>query len=332
MENSRIGATGSHGPKDFGPQDAAYAELVWRHERTAGRSLYRQTLSYDLTPGLSCPLDGTVTRLIAPNASVMTGPGTNTYLIHSGGECAVIDPGPADPAHIHAIVAAARGQIGWILCTHTHTDHAEGVVMLQKATGAKVAAMPMAPGVSESDAGEHNVELELERVLTEGDVLQLGGESVRVLFTPGHASNHLCFLLPHSGMLFTGDHIMQGSTVVIWPPDGNMRAYIQSLQRLLTLELNILAPGHGYLIGHPHTEAQRLIQHRLGRETKVRNGLIQAGGHASLETLLPLVYNDVPKSLYPVAARSLEAHLNKLIEEGEVRHQNGSYRMLSGPG
>lgn len=331
MENSRIDATGSNGPKDFGPEDVPYAELAWRRERSAARTLYRQALSYDLTPGLPCPLDGAVTRLIAPNASVMTGPGTNTYLIGTG-ERAVIDPGPADPTHIQAIVAAAGGPIGWILCTHTHVDHAGGVLMLQKATGAKVAAMPMAAGVSESDAGEHNVEIELDHVLTEGDELEIGDVPVRVLFTPGHASNHLCFLLPESGMLFTGDHIMQGSTVVIWPPDGNMRAYIQSLQRLLAVEINILAPGHGYLIGRPHAEAQRLIQHRLSRETKVRQGLMQAGGHATLEALLPLVYTDVPKSLYPVAVRSLEAHLNKLIEEGEARHQGGLYWKLGGPG
>ena len=330
-EDPRINATGSYGPKDFGPEAAPYAELAWRHARSGSRTLYRQALSYDLTPGVPCPLDGAVTRLIAPNASVMTGPGTNTYLIGTG-QRAVIDPGPADPTHIQAIVAAAGGPIGWILCTHTHVDHAAGVLMLQKATGAKVAAMPMAPGVSESDAGEHNVEIELDRVLTEGDELEIGNVPVRVLFTPGHASNHLCFLLPESGMLFTGDHIMQGSTVVIWPPDGNMRAYIQSLQRLLALELNILAPGHGYLIGRPHAEAQRLIQHRLDRETKVRQGLMQAGGHATLEALLPLVYKDVPKSLYPVAVRSLEAHLNKLIEEGEVRHQGGLYWTLGGPG
>jgi glyoxylase-like metal-dependent hydrolase (beta-lactamase superfamily II) len=204
--------------------------------------------------------------------------------------------------------------------------------MLQKATGAKVAAMPMAPGVSESEAGEHNIELALDRMLAEGDLLNIGAVPVRVLFTPGHASNHLCFLLPETGMLFTGDHIMQGSTVVIWPPDGNMRAYLQSLQRLLTLELNVLAPGHGHLIGKPHAEAQRLILHRLGREAKVRQGLLKAGGHATLETLLPLVYDDVAKTLYPVAARSLEAHLGKLVEESEVRYQDGTYWKLNGPG
>jgi glyoxylase-like metal-dependent hydrolase (beta-lactamase superfamily II) len=331
MENPPINATGTHGLKDFGPEAAPYAELAWRRARLENRLLYRPLLTYDLTPGLPCPLDGTVTRLIAPNAGVMTGAGTNTYLLGSG-ERAVIDPGPADAAHIEAIMAAGHGPIRWILCTHTHTDHAAGVARLQQATGAKVAAMPMAPGVSESDAGEHNVELVLDRVLTEGDALEVGGVAVRVVFTPGHASNHLCFLLPETGMLFTGDHIMQGSTVVIWPPDGNMRTYVQSLQRLLTLELSILAPGHGYLIGHPHAEAQKLIQHRLGRENKVRQGLRKAGGHATLEALLPLVYDDVPKAVYSIAARSLEAHLGKLMEEGEVRHQDGIYRVLNAPG
>ena len=327
MQNLPINATGSNGPQAFGPDDAPYAELAWIRAQLESSAPDPRELSYDLIPGVPCPLDRPVTRLIAPNASVMTGPGTNTYLVGTG-ELAVIDPGPADPAHIQAIVAAGGGRISWILCTHTHTDHAGGTVMLQKATGARVAAMAMAPGVSESDAGEHNVELVLDRALTEGDELEVGGVPIRVLFTPGHASNHLCFLLPETGMLFTGDHIMQGSTVVIWPPDGNMRAYVQSLQRLLTLELSIVAPGHGYLIGHPHTEARRLIQHRLAREAKVREGLTKAGGHATLNSLLPLVYDDVPRKLYALAARSLEAHLSKLVEEGEVLHQDGAWRKL----
>jgi glyoxylase-like metal-dependent hydrolase (beta-lactamase superfamily II) len=324
MKDLPINATGSDGSKAFGPGDVPYAELAWiKNSGVAGH----HDLTYDLLPGIPHALDPTVTRLIAPNAGIMTGPGTNTYLIGTT-QRAVIDPGPADPAHIQTIVAAGDGRISWILCTHTHSDHAEGVVMLQKATGARVAALPMAAGVSESDAGDHNVELVLDRTLAEGDELRIGRVQVRVLFTPGHASNHLCFLLPETGMLFTGDHIMQGSTVVIWPPDGNMRAYIQSLQRLTTLELNILAPGHGYLIGQPHAEAQRLIQHRRLRETKVRQGMLKAGGLATLETLLPLVYDDVPQTLYPMAVRSLEAHLGKLVEEGEVHHRDGIYSRL----
>jgi glyoxylase-like metal-dependent hydrolase (beta-lactamase superfamily II) len=135
----------------------------------------------------------------------------------------------------------------------------------------------------------------------------------------------VCFLLPETGMLFTGDHVMQGSTVVIAPPDGNMRAYLQSLQRLRALEINTLAPGHGHLIHTPHAEAERLIEHRLARESKVRQALREAGGSAPLATLLPHVYSDVPQALHPLAARSLQAHLEKLIEDGEVRRVGENY-------
>jgi glyoxylase-like metal-dependent hydrolase (beta-lactamase superfamily II) len=119
-------------------------------------------------------------------------------------------------------------------------------------------------------------------------------------------------------MLFTGDHIMQGSTVVIWPPDGNMRSYLESLRRLLELDIRVLAPGHGYLIESPHAEIGRLIQHRLRREAKVRQAVLQAGEPASINVLLPRAYDDVPKVLHEMAALSLRAHLDKLVEDGEL--------------
>jgi glyoxylase-like metal-dependent hydrolase (beta-lactamase superfamily II) len=282
----------------------------------------------DLSPGVPRKLDRYVTRLVAPNAGVMTGPGTNTYLVGVQ-HIAVIDPGPADAAHLEAILAAAKGlaaanglagdngRIRWILCTHTHLDHAAAAMSLQRATGAKIAAMTKAatvPGM------EHDARLVLDRPLAEGDAIEIdAGLSVVAVHTPGHASNHLCFLLPETGMLFTGDHVMQGSTVVIAPPDGNMRAYLQSLQRLRALEINTLAPGHGHLIHTPHAEAERLIEHRLARESKVRQALHEAGGSAPLAALLPHVYSDVPQTLHPLAARSLQAHLEKLIEDGDVR-------------
>jgi glyoxylase-like metal-dependent hydrolase (beta-lactamase superfamily II) len=282
----------------------------------------------DLSPGVSRKLDRYVTRLVAPNAGIMTGPGTNTYLVGER-DLAVIDPGPVDAAHLEAILAAAKGhavgegRIRWILCTHTHLDHASAALSLQEATGAKIAAMPKAtrvPGM------EHDVRLVLDRSLTDGATIELGdGLSLVAVHTPGHASNHICFLLPQTGMLFTGDHVMQGSTVVIAPPDGNMRAYLESLQRLRTLEINTLAPGHGYLIHAPHAEAERLIEHRLARESKVRQALLETGGSATLAALLPRVYNDVPQTLHPIAARSLQAHLEKLVEDGEVRCVGESY-------
>lgn len=265
-----------------------------------------------------------MTRLVAPNAGVMTGPGTNTYLVGER-ELAVIDPGPEDAAHVRAILDAGAGRIRWILCSHTHLDHASSAATLKKATGAKIAAMAQAGTGSPPSGGEHNVELVLDQPLADGDSVELDGCSLRAIHTPGHASNHLCFLLPETGMLFTGDHVMQGSTVVIGPPDGNMRAYLQSLRRLLELEIAVLAPGHGYLIHDPHAEAERLIGHRLRRESKVRQALLEAGGSAPLTTLLPRVYNDVPQTLHPIAAKSLQAHLDKLVEDGEVRYVGGSY-------
>ena len=278
----------------------------------------------DLSPGVPRKLDRYVTRLVAPNAGVMTGPGTNTYLVGER-ELAVIDPGPEDAAHVRAILDAGAGRIRWILCSHTHLDHASSAATLQKATGAKIAAMAKEATGSPRPGGEHDVKLVLDQSLADGDAIELDGFSLRAVHTPGHASNHLCFLLPETGMLFTGDHVMQGSTVVIGPPDGNMRAYLQSLRRLLELEIAVLGPGHGYLIHDPHAEAARLIEHRLRRESKVRQALLEAGGSAPLATLLPRVYNDVPQTLHPIAAKSLQAHLDKLVEDGDVSYVGGNY-------
>jgi glyoxylase-like metal-dependent hydrolase (beta-lactamase superfamily II) len=165
----------------------------------------------------------------------------------------------------------------------------------------------------------------LDRVVADGDSIDVDGLALRAVFTPGHASNHVCFLVESTGMLFTGDHIMQGSTVVIWPPDGNMKRYLESLRALHDVRMEVLAPGHGYLIGDPHAEVDRLIQHRLRREEKVRNALHEAGGSATLEALLPRVYADVPQTLHAIAAQSLQAHLEKLVEDGELAFVQGHY-------
>jgi len=163
--------------------------------------------SYELVPGVPHELDAAVTRIIAPNGGVMTGPGTNTYLVGRQ-ELIVIDPGPDDESHMQAILAAADGPIRWILCTHTHMDHAPGAARLKQLSGATVAAM-LAPRT------DHDFQLSVDRVLTDGDVISNADVTVRAVHTPGHASNHLCYLLEQNRMLFTGDHIMQGSTVVI---------------------------------------------------------------------------------------------------------------------
>jgi len=273
--------------------------------------------SFELVPGEPHKLDAAVTRIIAPNAGVMTGPGTNTYLIGTR-ELIVIDPGPDDESHMQTILAAAAGRIRWILCTHTHMDHAPGAVRLKQLSGAAVAAM-------KPPRTDHDFQLRVDRGLSDGDLVEIADASIRALHTPGHASNHLCYLLSGSRMLFTGDHIMQGSTVVIWPPDGNMRAYVDSLRNLLKVDVAILAPGHGHLIDNPHSELNRLIEHRLHREDKVRRAVARAGTAVTIEALLPYAYDDVSKSLHKWAAMSLQAHLDKLVEDGELRCAAGRY-------
>jgi len=155
----------------------------------------------------------------------------------------------------------------------------------------------------------------------------INGLSLRALHTPGHASNHLCYLLENTRMLFTGDHVMQGSTVVINPPDGDMRAYLASLERLLGEDILILAPGHGYLIGEPHREARRLIRHRLAREQKVVWALERMNA-PTLEELVAEVYDDVAPRLHGVAQRSLRAHLEKLAAEGRARVMDGRFALV----
>ncbi|MFO1225278.1 MAG: MBL fold metallo-hydrolase, partial [Burkholderiaceae bacterium] len=159
-----------------------------------------------------------------------------------------------------------------------------------------------------------------------GDRIALGdGCTLRVIHTPGHASNHLCYLLEEERLLFTGDHLMQGSTVVINPPDGDMQAYLRSLRLLLDLELDWLAPGHGFLIDRPHEVVRQTVAHRLQREARVVDALRSGGG--DIDALLPLVYADVPARLYPVAARSLRAHLLKLRADGRADEALGCWSL-----
>lgn len=311
--NRACWAQGKDGPKLHRRADPAYFEIHWCDRDETGQT------TYDLAPGVPKKLDRWVTRLIAPNPGMMTGPGTNTYIVGED-ELAVIDPGPALDSHIRKILEFRN--IKWILCTHTHMDHSPAAAAIKAATGAQVLGRP-APKGQDATFGP-------DRVLDDGDQVQIDGITLRAIHTPGHASNHLCYLLEDTRMLFTGDHVMQGSTVVINPPDGDMRAYLASLERLLEEDLAILAPGHGYLIGEPHREIRRLVAHRLGRERKVVAGLERLR-ETSLEDLVAVVYDDVPPRLHGWAARSLAAHLEKLVAEGAVRASGGRYALVKSP-
>jgi glyoxylase-like metal-dependent hydrolase (beta-lactamase superfamily II)/8-oxo-dGTP pyrophosphatase MutT (NUDIX family) len=315
--NRACWAQGKDGPKLFRRADAPYHEIHWSDPEETGQT------TYDLVAGEPKRLDRLVTRLVAPNPGMMTGPGTNTYIIglsSPSGECAVIDPGPDIASHIDKILAFPN--IKWVLCTHTHMDHSPAAAAIKAATGAKVLGRPAPVG---QDA-TFKPDLRLE----DGQRIDLQGIALRAVHTPGHASNHLCYLLEQTKMLFTGDHVMQGSTVVINPPDGNMRAYLASLEKLLAEDLAIIAPGHGYLIGAPHKELRRLLAHRRAREEKVLGALTRLGS-ASLEELLPIVYDDVPARIHRVAARSLTAHLDKLAADGAVRASGEKYSLIQSP-
>ncbi len=259
--------------------------------------MQRAPLEYD-TPTKISPL---VTRVLADNSSFMTGPGTNTYLIGHE-EIAVIDPGPYDRRHIHAIIDAvdSSDRIKWILTSHDHPDHSPGVTLLQKETNASLYSF-------NSQGFKHQKRIQTDEF------------SLQAIHTPGHASNHLCFLLENENLLFSGDHIMQGSTVVIIPPSGHMKSYLDALSALKDYKIDRIAPGHGYIIEDPIAEIDDIIDHRLERETKVLSALKEAGGRAHIEDILPTVYDDVPFFKHAIAAYSLEAHLIKLEEDGVVK-------------
>jgi glyoxylase-like metal-dependent hydrolase (beta-lactamase superfamily II)/8-oxo-dGTP pyrophosphatase MutT (NUDIX family) len=305
--NRACWAQGKDGAKLFRRADPQYFEIHWSDPEETGET------SYDLAPGVPKRLDRHVTRLIAPNPGVMTGPGTNSYIVGN----ALIDPGPAIDSHIEKILEFK--DLKFILCTHTHLDHSPAAAAIKAATGAQILGRPAPEG--------QDATFKPDVVLENGQRIDLGEVTLRAIHTPGHASNHLCYLLEQTKMLFTGDHVMQGSTVVINPPDGDMRAYLASLEKLLHEELAIIAPGHGYLLGAPHRELRRLIAHRLGRESKVLRALEKLG-EASVEELLPLVYDDVPARIHRVAARSLTAHLDKLAADGAVRASGERYTLV----
>ncbi len=258
-----------------------------------------------LVPGVASALSPLVRRILAKNPGMMTGPGTNTYLVGID-EIAVIDPGPADDEHLEAIAGCGGDRIRWILATHTHEDHAPGVAGLKERTGAEVLAFDSRDG------------LVVDAEIGDGHTIEATEFRLTAVHTPGHASNHLCFVLEEERLLFSGDHIMEGSTVVIAPPDGDMAAYMASLERLRGLKLRTIAPGHGQLMDDPAAVIDGYIAHRQAREAAIAGALADAGT-ATIDDVVERVYVDVPVELHPVARHSVHAHLIKLAAEGKAK-------------
>jgi glyoxylase-like metal-dependent hydrolase (beta-lactamase superfamily II) len=258
-------------------------------------------------------------RIVAPNPSPLTGPGTNTYVLGSQDSYLVIDPGPDDAVHLERILAATNGRLAQILCTHSHPDHSPGAATLRGLTHAPVLGRPPPQDDYQDESYAPDATLD------DGDLCAVAGVAVRALHTPGHASNHVCFLLEARGWLFTGDHLMNGSTVVILPPDGSMRLYLESLRRLEQMPIAALVPGHGAVMPDAVAEIRRVIAHRLVRESKLIDVLDAQGGAATLDALLPAVYDDVPVALHRLARHSLLAHVLKLVEEGRLEAQGEAW-------
>jgi recombination protein RecT len=264
-----------------------------------------------------------IARLTAPNASMMTGPGTNTYLIgelnehgQAIGPVIVVDPGPLIPHHIERIADAVGARTSVILCTHSHPDHSPAAKPLQELLASRHGTHVQIVGLSSNPESGYELFIP-DRNAINGECFKVGNTTLEVIFTPGHASNHLCLLMVEDEVLISGDHILSGSTPVIAPPDGDMSEYLASLERLMLRDIDYIAPAHGHIINNANVAMRKLKEHRLARERKVMASLTRKP--EVISAMVANVYDDVSKSLHMLATRSLLAHLLKLEKDGQAR-------------
>jgi glyoxylase-like metal-dependent hydrolase (beta-lactamase superfamily II) len=265
------------------------------------------------------PLEPLVRRVLAPNGSPFTYTGTQTYIVGTDDGVAVIDPGPAEPGHLDALVRAIGGAPALaIACTHTHRDHSPAAAPLAARTGAPI--IGCAPLVLESDEPRADAPFDKDyapdRALVDGEQLSGPGWTLTAVATPGHTSNHLCFALEESGALFTGDHVMGWSTTVVAPPDGDMAAYMASLDKLYRRDDRIYYPAHGPAVHNPKQLVRGMIGHRRQRERQITSLLGQAA--QTIAELVPQMYKGVDPRLSPAAGLSVKAHLLDLERRAAV--------------
>ena len=304
----------------LGGQDARYMEMDAPYGELALTSPDGQRVhALDWQFERPVPLLKNVRRLTAPNPGVMTGPGTNSYLVGTAASgFVVIDPGPNDTAHIERLFEATGGRIEAIVCTHSHPDHSPGAAPLQ-ALQARHGHRPPILGLPSAPTAREDSRFTPDRALSNQELIVLAEpgqtHSLKVYFTPGHAANHVCLVLLEDGLLFSGDHILNGSTTIVNPPDGNMQAYLDSLEQLGRAcnehEIDFILPAHGHVLGRAPEAIEQLRAHRLKREAKVLAAM-QARPGGTLEDWVALAYDDTDPRLWPIARRSLLAHVERL--------------------
>ena len=286
------------------------------------------------------PLLKNVMRLTAPNPGMMTGPGTNSYIIGTADTgYIVVDPGPNDAAHIQRLFEATRGDILRIVCTHSHSDHSPGAKPLQALCSQAIHSKPLIYGLPSGVHASSNAYFVPDKTLQNKEQLRLISRrleadlevdledklatTIEVIFTPGHAENHVCLALVEDGLLLSGDHILNGSTTVINPPDGHMGDYLDSLDVLTAAcaehQIQHILPAHGYVLDHAERVIAHLKAHRLGREQKIA-GVMQAHPTGTLDDWVAKAYDDVPHHLWPVAKRSLLAHVEHIRSQPSPSH------------
>ena len=250
-----------------------------------------------------------VQRITATNGSLFTGSGTNSYLIGKN-DLTLVDPGPKIEDHLRHLEELGDGKIKRILVTHTHRDHSPGAKVLGERLG-----VPLMGRLLAKDDSLQDKTFKPDRILNHGDLIETEECTIEVIHTPGHASNHLCYLIKEEETMLTGDHIMNGSTVVIAHPDGSMLDYLRSLELLRKYQFTKIGPGHGDFLEDPMAVVDWIIAHRIERENKVIEKLRLVSSTSS-DALVTDVYDDVDKKLHPIAMWSLEAHLFKLQNDG----------------
>ncbi|HQS33205.1 MBL fold metallo-hydrolase [Polaromonas sp.] len=261
-----------------------------------------------------------VMRLTAPNPGMMTGPGTNSYLVGDADSgFIVIDPGPDDAGHVQRLFDAAAGDIRAIICTHSHPDHSPAARPLQALCAQTGRARPPVLGLPSAATARPDSSFVPDRSLLNQELLALDSiglqHTLKVIFTPGHAANHLCLVLLEDGLLFSGDHILNGSTTVINPPDGHMSSYLDSLDLLAAAcdahQIEFILPAHGHVLAGAAQAIAQLKAHRLRREARVAAAMA-AQPDGSLDQWVAVAYDDTPPRLWPIARRSLLAHVERI--------------------